>query len=416
MAEKTEIKGWSKQTIRVAALVLMCIIATSSMITVAAMTGDVTIKYRDKDGEKLKTVSVIGRDFNNESDRDWLLSSNGITVNQYDKIEWDDVNNTLIIKYAFPVTLNADGSSSTREDFVEGTVQDALTEYGVTLGSLDEVQPALSTELTPDMEITVTRGYPVNVTVDGGTKTIQALHGTTVQLALSQNNITLGEQDVSSVELSQPITGAMDLTVDRVGYHEATSVEAVAYETVYTETEELLKGETQVQTAGVEGERTIVTKEKVVNGEVAETQVVSDEVTKQPVAQEVLVGTKVKVKATGYAQVTANGTLIDENGNVVSYSSVLTGGCTAYTSREGSTTATGRPVKYGNIAVNPNVIPYGTKLYVCSPDGSYVYGYAIAADTGGAMMSGQCLADLYYDTTAECYSFGRRTMSIYILK
>ena len=413
MAEKTEIKGWSKQLVRVAALALMCIICTGSVITVAALSKDVKII----DGSN---SYLVGQTTDYANDKK-LLELNHITWDPAkDRIIRDESSNPIILtlQRAFKVTVAADGNTFSNVDtFYEGdTVQDALTEYGVTLGSLDEVQPALSTELTPDMEITVTRGYPVNVTVDGDTKTIQALHGTTVQLALSQNNITLGEQDVSSVELSQPITGAMDLTVDRVGYHEATSVEAVAYETVYTETEELLKGETQVQTAGAEGERTIVTKEKVVNGEVAETQVVSDEVTKQPVAQEVLVGTKVKVKATGYAQVTANGTLIDENGNVVSYSSVLTGGCTAYTSREGSTTATGRPVKYGNIAVNPNVIPYGTKLYVCSPDGSYVYGYAIAADTGGAMMSGQCLADLYYDTTAECYSFGRRTMSIYILK
>lgn len=79
-------------------------------------------------------------------------------------------------------------------------------------------------------------------------------------------------------------------------------------------------------------------------------------------------------------------------------------------------TSTGRPVAFGNVAVNPNVIPYGTRMYICSPDGSYVYGYAIAADTGGALMSGRVLADLFYETPAECYSFGRRTMSVYILE
>ena len=50
---------------------------------------------------------------------------------------------------------------------------------------------------------------------------------------------------------------------------------------------------------------------------------------------------------------------------------------TAYTG--GGITATGAPAAVGRVAVNPNVIPYGTKLYIASPDGSIVYGYAIAS-------------------------------------
>ena len=57
----------------------------------------------------------------------------------------------------------------------------------------------------------------------------------------------------------------------------------------------------------------------------------------------------------------------------------------------------------------------GTKLYIASPDGSVVYGYAIASDTGGALMSGRVLVDLYYNTLGECVNFGRRQMNVYIL-
>ena len=92
---------------------------------------------------------------------------------------------------------------------------------------------------------------------------------------------------------------------------------------------------------------------------------------------------------------------------------MLTGSCSAYTG--GGTTASGLPAAVGNVAVNPNVIPYGTRLYICSPDGSFVYGYAVAADTGGAFLYGDYLADLYYDTLSDCYSFGIRTMNVYIL-
>ena len=62
--------------------------------------------------------------------------------------------------------------------------------------------------------------------------------------------------------------------------------------------------------------------------------------------------------------------------------------------------------------MNPDLIPYGSRLYICSPDGSYVYGYAVAADTGGALMSGSALVDVYFDTLSECYGFGRRTLSV----
>ena len=67
------------------------------------------------------------------------------------------------------------------------------------------------------------------------------------------------------------------------------------------------------------------------------------------------------------------------------------------------------------VAGNPNIIPYGTKMYITSPDGSVVYGYGVAGDTGGAAMAGDILADLCYNTIEECSQIGRRTMNIYIL-
>jgi len=67
----------------------------------------------------------------------------------------------------------------------------------------------------------------------------------------------------------------------------------------------------------------------------------------------------------------------------------------------------------GVVAVDPKVIPLGTKLYIESPDGSYVYGCAVAGDTGGAIKGNRI--DLFMDTYSECMQFGRRTMNVYIL-
>ena len=87
---------------------------------------------------------------------------------------------------------------------------------------------------------------------------------------------------------------------------------------------------------------------------------------------------------------------------------------TAYTAGHGGadyTTATGTFVDVGTVAVDKNVIPLGTKLYIVTSDG-IVYGMAVAADTG---VRGNKI-DLYYNTYRECIEFGRRSCTVYILE
>ena len=105
--------------------------------------------------------------------------------------------------------------------------------------------------------------------------------------------------------------------------------------------------------------------------------------------------------------VSSSGTFTDSNGQNVNYSKAIRGVCTAYCDVE--MTSTGCPTQVGIVAVNPKVIPYGTRLYIPG------YGYAVAGDTGGAMRSGGVLIDVYYNTEAECYRFGRKTLTVYIL-
>ena len=75
-------------------------------------------------------------------------------------------------------------------------------------------------------------------------------------------------------------------------------------------------------------------------------------------------------------------------------------------------TATGTTARVGAIAVDPRVIPYGTLLYIESDDGAYVYGCAAAEDCGA--FRGNRI-DLYFDTVAECITFGRRMCTVYVL-
>ena len=83
---------------------------------------------------------------------------------------------------------------------------------------------------------------------------------------------------------------------------------------------------------------------------------------------------------------------------------------TAYTGH-GLTALGLKPVRDPNglstVAVDKNVIPLGSKVYV---EG---YGYAIASDTGGAIKGNKI--DLYFNTLEECYSFGRRTVTVHVI-
>ena len=106
----------------------------------------------------------------------------------------------------------------------------------------------------------------------------------------------------------------------------------------------------------------------------------------------------------------------DENGIPEQAVKVLSGLGTAYTSGKGVYGATGRYLSEGYVAVDPSIIPYGTKLYIKTKDGSWDYGYAIAADTGGAMLSGRILVDQYMNSYDTCMQYGVREVDIYVLE
>ncbi len=395
----------NKQLKRLLALVLMGAIGFSSAFSVAALSLRVCIE----DGDQTTVLTTLN------TDTDAILEQAGVTLSPDDKVVRDDEHpqySTLItVKRAFEVVVVADNERHSLI-FADGTVEDALKAAGVELDENDTVSPSLKTELTPDLRIFVVRYHNINLTADGETKTYSVAEGD-VAYALEQAEVTLRAEDLLNTPKSALVYDGMELQIDRVDYRDVTTTEEIPYQTVVEKTNTLIKGETELKTAGETGERVIVTREKLINGEVVEIEQLSNTVTKEAVNEVVLQGTRPKPYA--YSRSDESGTFVDHNGQTVSYKAVLTGSCTAYTAPAGAGTATGRPAQFGNVAVNPNIIPYGTKLYICSPDGQFIYGYAVAADTGGALMNNQGLVDVFYSTLSECYAFGRRTMTVYIL-
>ena len=399
---------YSQSTLkRVVALAIMIIITVSSVVTVSAATYNAYIDY---DG-KIKTVQLL---FSGKTDE--ILASAGIQVGTNDLVERSTEKTPsgeiyIAVKSAYVLNVAFDHQVKTVTVHYGDIVAQAVAKAGVTLRDDDVVTPSLGTKVSAETgDIQVGRKFHVNITADGKTAAAVVTEGS-VESALSQAGVTLGSEDTVSVDKTAEVTEAMKISVARVTYQEVTTTEAVAFKSTTQKCDTLYKGNEQLQTAGKNGSQTVLTRQKLVDGKVAGSEVVSKTVVTQPVDQVTLVGTKRKPSA--YAIVDADGTLTDQNGNVVNFTRKISGKCTAYTG--GGTTSTGRAAAYGLVAVNPSVIPYGTRLYICSPNGKTVYGYAIAADTGGFASQGRIIADLYYDTYGQCSSFGVRNMNIYIL-
>ena len=166
--------------------------------------------------------------------------------------------------------------------------------------------------------------------------------------------------------------------------------------------------------------KTVVYKDKVVNGEVVESTFVSETITKNPVTQITTEGTAVK----GNSKIEKNGAPISELTLPTKYSIgadniptnfkyKITGRAAAYC-QPGGKTATGKAVMPGRIAVDPKQIPYGTEMWIVSNDG-VVYGYAVAEDTGGFVKKGYYTVDLYMNSVSQCRQWGDRGVTIYVL-
>ena len=320
------------------------------------------------------------------------------------------------IKRSCSVNVLADGKSK-KLSLTGATVADAIQAAGVKLGSEDSVNFELDEPLFDKMNIRVVRTMKIEITVDGETKQY-SVSAQSVQEALQKCGVELSEEDRLNCKPKDKIKDGMQIVVQRVTTEEAVEKEEIPYETAYEDADSLYEGETSVKSAGEKGEKEVKYKLVYVDGKLDGKEVLEEKVIKEPVKEVVLRGTLVQeTPAPDYSGGSSSGgvgTFVDYNGNVVSYSGLLTGDCTAY-SVPGGTTSLGWDAVYGVIAVDPNIIPYGTRLYVTSPDGSVVYGYGVAGDTGGACMAGDIIADLCYNTIEECSIIGRRVMNVYIL-
>ena len=298
------------------------------------------------------------------------------------------------------ITIDNCGEKQTIS-LAKGTVEEVLDRTGITLTDNKSVTPSLNTVITDDTNIYVYNAKNIKLTTNGTEMSVKAPEGT-VENALNILGYTVTDNDILSVDKNAQVEDDMEIILKKVTYVDEKSTEKISYKTVEKDSDDIMTGESEVSQKGVDGEKEVTKRCKYIDGKYASTKVIDEKVTKEPVDKIVLNGTK-------------RGTTTDTSGAPVSYRYMVSGSGTAYTAAPGSLKATGATVYEGGVAVNPAIIPYGSKLYIEAADGSHVYGYATAVDTGGALMDGSAIVDLFYFSYDDCVNFGRRDVNVYVL-
>lgn len=289
------------------------------------------------------------------------------------------------------------------------TPAEILEQFGYVVNTEDDI--AFSGFSCNEGTITITRAFPVTVHCDGE-ETVVMTTGDDVAGILSQADVTLGEWDQVDCPLQDAVQPDMRITVTRQQQRQIEQKVKVPFEVQAIPTSLLAPGMQKVLVYGSPGLSVETYTQLVVDGDEQQPVLQEEEILQEPVTQQVLVG------ETAYPISTLDfGYQFDANGEPIGYKSVLRNQPAAgYSAKAGALTASGRPAVVGHVAVDPNVIPYGAKLYIKSTDGSFVYGYAVAADTGTAIKDGLISVDLFYGSYTESALNGIKQVDIFILE
>ncbi|MBJ2119673.1 transglycosylase family protein [Arthrobacter sp. MSA 4-2] len=198
------------------------------------------------------------------------------------------------VRRAQEIDLILDGVRSTHPTTVK-TIGDLLAELGLARTAAVSLPPA--TELSAvDSAITVRTQKRVALTV-GGTTSVRTTSAVWLPELLAEAKITLGAEDRISVPASTAVIDGLGVKITRITSKATrTFTEPIPFESVETEDPGLPRGERKVTVAGVDGERTSVYAVRLEDGKEVSRRLLSRKVTREPVHEEIAVGTRPAAK------------------------------------------------------------------------------------------------------------------------
>ena len=284
-----------------------------------------------------------------------------------------DVQGIIIgIKRAVPVTVVEDGRPVSLQTSVE-TVGDALAGAGISLGPADEVFPPVATRLNAGMQIEVSHARSVNLRLGDQSQVIYT-QAETLEEALREAGYTFGPDDRVEPALDVAVTNDMVARIVRVTGQAFYEREDVVHKTVFKPDDTLTGTETR-RVQGHDGVRVTEYKIVIEDGVETERAFVGESYDPDPV-DTVIYYSASAINSTG----TAVDLQVSQTLNMYAtwYNAASSG--KPATHEAYGITRSGAPLTKGIVAVDPNVIPLGTRLFIPG------YGFAVAGDTGGGII------------------------------
>jgi len=289
-----------------------------------------------------------------------------------------------------PITILADGNTIETHAYFAQTVADVLEKNDIKLGEKDKVEPALDSVLEKNTKIIVTRAFKVKIIADGQTREVISTP-MMVKEVIKLAGFELGSEDIVKTVLTEKTKPNQEIEVIRVSSEQIQVEEPIAYGVERTIDNNLEKGLTRTTQTGKDGLALNTVKIIYHNGQEVKREITDSQVIAEPVNRVIAMG---------------NITNVSRSGSSFDFREARYMVASAYT-YTGNRTATGQQPAVGMAAVDPGVIPLGTRLYI---EG---YGYAQAADTGSSIKGDRL--DLFMEDRTQCLSWGRRSVKVYIL-
>lgn len=298
------------------------------------------------------------------------------------------------------------------------TFEELFQEENISFSERDIVSHDLTQEIEEDLVFTATTANEMTID-DGGEKVTIWSTGEAVDLLLANNDIKLNEHD--RVTIGNEEDGELPLTIVRVDKKMKEVEKSIPFKEEERTDSSLEKGKTKVLAEGKEGK--LVEKHEVTleNGKESDRSLVEEKIIQDSEKRIIAVGTKEPEVVTlaeskpKQEQQTSSNSKQKEKSSKPSGGKEFTMQATAYTatcSGCSGITATGINLLANPnmkvVAVDPNVIPLGTKVWVSG------YGEAIAGDTGGSIKGNKI--DVHVSSKAEALNYGHQTVTVKVIE
>ncbi len=339
-----------------------------------------------------------------------------------------------------------DGAKEVKVVTFSKNIKQVLEEQSLSLRPMDEIYPPEETRLSEGLCIVIKRFKPITVLVGEREIAVYQRNLTTKQV-LQRVGVMLGDKDTVSVSLDRVIKSGETILVEQEMKNMVTVNREVPFKNTIINKKDLNPGEKRIEQYGEMGVLKDYYEITRMGGIEVGRVLVKTEVLRQPIEQIMLVGPayvkpnltqtatsqggsqgnggKLTAAKTGSSPQSSSTQMMTTRSKNFSYKNSYVMIATAYDLSYASTgklpgmdgygiTKSGTKAKVGTVAVDPTVIPLGTKLYIEYADGSGTYGYATAEDTGSAIKGYR--VDLFFNTYQECIEFGRRRVVVYVLE